>query len=468
MPRNVDTWGSRVATLCEHAGFVPDEEQRDILDVIFAEREDESPAAFETAVVCPRQNLKTGVFKMAALGWLYITKQRLIVWSAHEFATSAEAFRDIAVLIENTPFLNEQVKAIYRGHGDESIELHGDRRLVFRTRTRSGGRGLSGDKIVLDEAMFLQPGHMGALLPTLSARPDPQLVYGGSAGMADSIVWRGVRDRGRAGDDPRLGYFEWCDDLPGECAVPNCMHRLKTAGCRLDDERRWERSNPALGRRISVEHIRAERRAMPVEEFGRERLGWWDDADEDLEALLEDWQACADDSAHSMGHPVFGLDVSPGLRSAAIVAALPLAEGVPLVEVVEHHAGTDWVASRAKELQAAHVPLEWVLDPSGPAGALLPDLAEIGIVPRQVSGREMGQACAAMAGLVGRRALRHMGDPTLSSAIGGSIRRDVGDGLWTWSRRRSGADICPLVATTVALWAHALRNGTGQFFSGWR
>lgn len=457
--------GDDVADLCEMIGFGPDEEQRDILRAIFAEREPDRSAAFEVAVCCPRQNLKTGVFKQAAIGWLFVTRQRLTVWSAHEFATSAEAFRDIANLIENAPFLASEIKQIYRGHGDEKIELHGDRRLVFRTRTRGGGRGLTGDKVVLDEAMFLRPDQMGALLPTLSARPDPQIVYGGSAGLADSIVWRGVRDRGRAGAPGRLGYFEWCDDLPGECEAPSCMHRLGTPGCRWDDRRRWRRANPAIGRRISEEHIAAERDALDAHEFGRERLGIWDDPDEDLENLLADWQDCADARSGSAELPIFGLDVSPGSRSGAIVAVKTREDGLPHVEVVNHEAGVLWIKERAADLQAKHTPIEWVLDPSGPAGALLPDLAEVGIVPRQVVGREMGQACEAMIGLVQSRKLRHLGGPALSSAIMGSIRADIGDGLWKWSRRRSGADICPLVAATAALWAHALRSGTGLFFA---
>src|SRR6266498_5183932 len=95
--------------------------------------------------------------------------------------------------------LRRRVKAIHRGNGDEAIELVDDRRVKFKARTQGGGRGLTADKDVLDESMFLLPAHMGALLPTLSARPDPQVLYGGSAGLAKSDVWRAVRDRGRIG-----------------------------------------------------------------------------------------------------------------------------------------------------------------------------------------------------------------------------------------------------------------------------
>jgi len=455
------TLGPEVADLAELAGFTPDAEQRLALDLIFAFTPAGPSSAFEVALAVGRQNLKTGLAKMAALGWLYITDQRLVVWSAHEFNTSAEAFRDMKELIEGCPWLDRRIRSIKGGHGDESIELAGGQRLVFKTRTKGGGRGLSGDKVVLDEAMFLQPMHMGALLPTLSARPDPQVLYCGSAGLAESSVWRSVRNRGRAGGDPRLAFLEWCDDLPGECETPGCTHRLGLPGCRLDDEARWGRANPAMNRVrvfdgvptkiLTSEYIAGERRALPPEEFGRERLGWWDDPDEDLEELLALWVDCADVTSAPSAPPVYAIDVSPNSRSAAIVAAMYRDDDLPHVEVVDHHAGVGWVVDRCVEL-TKHSPLEWVLDPAGPAGALLPDLAMVGIEPKPLTTREMGQACEAMASAVRAKEVRHLGDPLLMQALGGAGRRDVGDGLWMWSRRRSDADIAPLYAATEALW----------------
>ena len=86
------TLGPEVADLCEMVGFGPDPEQRLVLDLIFAVGESGDPAAFEAAVIACRQNLKTAVLEMASLGWLFLTDQRLIVWSAHEFKTAIETF----------------------------------------------------------------------------------------------------------------------------------------------------------------------------------------------------------------------------------------------------------------------------------------------------------------------------------------------------------------------------------------
>ncbi len=138
---------------------------------------------------------------------------------------------------------------------------------------------------------------MGSLMPTMSARSvtgNPQILYGGSAGNLDSAVWRQVRDRGRAGGDPTLVWIEWCAARVA-CANERCTHLYGTVGCQLDVQENWGAANPAMGRRISVEWIYGERRAMTADEFARERLGWWEDPEETVGGLpLEVWSVCAD------------------------------------------------------------------------------------------------------------------------------------------------------------------------------
>lgn len=446
------TLGPEVADLCDAVGYGPDADQRFVLDVIFGLNPAGLAAAYEVAVICSRQNLKTAIFKMCTLGWLFITDQRLVVWSAHEFSTAQEAFRDLEVLVTGSDVLRRRVKAIHRGNGEEAIELVGDRRLKFKARTKSGGRGLTGDKIVLDEAFALQPTHMGALMPTLLAVPDPQVVYGSSAGRPESDVLRSVRDRGRPGSDPRLAYVEWCDDLPGTCELGStCNHALTAPGCRLDDEARWARSNPALGRRITAESVRAQRRMLPPAEFARELLSWWDEPPGGVVIAEVDWLRCEDPTSALVGRPVFAIDVAPNSRSAAVVAAGLNAKRLPHAEVVEHLPGTDWVVDWCEERQK-HSPHGWILDPNGPAGALKPDLERAGIELTEITARELGQACEDLTAKATDGGFAHLPDDRLTRAIEGASRQDVGDGLWKWSRKRSDADICPLVAFTEALW----------------
>lgn len=121
MPEYAITLGDEVADLAAMAGFAPDPEQRLALDMLFALNGRGTAAVRDLALCAPRQNLKTGFLKQSALGWLFITEQRLVVWSAHEFSTSQEAFRDMAQLIENCPDLDREVQQIHYGNGEEAI-----------------------------------------------------------------------------------------------------------------------------------------------------------------------------------------------------------------------------------------------------------------------------------------------------------------------------------------------------------
>lgn len=457
VPPRAGSLGEQVTAVCASVGRIFDAEQRQAVDVLTSVGPTGAPAALEAAVISARQNLKTFVLEGITLTKMVepddprLPPVRLGIWSAHLFETAQETFRNFDELISGYPHLSRRVLRVGRENGAEEFEFRGGRRLKFRARSKSGGRGLSGDFIVLDEAFALLPGHMGALLPTLSTRRRAQVLYGSSAGLPGSAVLRGVRDRGRAGQRGAPAYIEWCAPRV-ECAQTSCQHIPDTPGCVLDREDLWLLANPAAGRRITFDYLRAERRALPPDEFARERLGWWDDPADDVESFLTAWLACADPAAVAVGRPVFAVDVSPGSRSAAIAAATRQPDRRTHLELVEHRPNTDWLVRRCVELHERNDPMAWVIDPAGPVGSLLPDLAAQGIEPVAMRTRDLGQACEALSSLAGTTGVVHPGDPILTAAISGAGRRDIGDGLWAWSRRKSGTDICPLVAATEAHW----------------
>jgi hypothetical protein len=461
------TLGPEVADLCRAAGFGPDADQERILDAIFARGGDGRAAAFEVAVVCARQNLKTGVFKQAALGWLFLTEERLVVWSSHEFPTAQEAFRDLDELVTGCDDLRREVRYVYRGNGEESIETRGGSRLIFRTRTKGGGRGLSGSKVILDEGMALRPMHMGALLPTLSAQPDPQVVYGASAGWAESDVLRGVRDRGRAGADRRLAWIEYCAPPPSlACQAGDaCTHALTAVGCGCDDPVLWQLANPAMGRRITAEYVAAERRAMPPAEFGRERMGWWDDPlDGGVPIDVAAWGACADPGSLIAGQVALAVAVAPDATSSAIAVAGRRADGLAHGELTEPvRRGTAGLVTRLLELADAHDPCVLVVNAAGEALALQRELEEHGFAVKPgpgerrlqvVGAREYAQACGALAQDVANSRWRHLGQAPLDAAVTGARIRPLAD-AWAWSWKNAVSDISPLEAVTLARHGHA-------------
>ena len=340
LPRWYKTYGPEVADLNADAGFAPDAQQRLSLDAIFGRNETGMSVAFEAATVVGRQNMKTGLFKQCAIGWLFLFDERLVVWSAHEFTTSSEAFRDIETLVTNSDFLRREVKSISHGSGNEAITLLSGARLIFKTRTKGGGRGLSGRKVILDEAYALRPMHMGALLPTLSAQPDPQVLYGSAAGMADSDVLRDVRDRGRAGQD-NMFYLEYCAPDPASaCQAGNgCTHSKNAVGCGCDKPDFWLMANPTIGDRMTLEYVSAERKAMPTDEFGRERMGWWDDPlGGSTPIQMVDWYKRADRESRVSGNSKLALAfaVAPDSSMCSIAIGGLRDDDKPHLELVEH------------------------------------------------------------------------------------------------------------------------------------
>jgi phage terminase large subunit-like protein len=462
IPAYRKTLGPEVADVAAMAGFGPDEEQRAALDAIFAMRPDNKVVALEAAVIACRQNLKTALFKMCALGWLYVTDQRLITWSAHEFDTAQESHRELAELIDECAPLRKRLKAVHYGAADKSIELHTGQRVKFKARTKTGSRGLSGDKMVLDEAFALEPSHMGSLFPTMSARPDPQALYGSSAGQVQSAVLRGIRNRGRAGDDPSLIYIEYTDDLEGECLEAHCDHALVRQGCRLDDERRWYRANPALGRRITIEYVRAERRAMPPDEFARERLGWWDeDPNEGGVFRPEKWLAAYDPDSQITGRPSFAIEVAEDRAWSCIAAA---GKGAKVhLESLDYRRGTAWILDQAKVLDAKHRHSGFVIQNGTGAASLIQDFRNAGLTVVEATTSEYAKACGDMFDAVEGGEVSHLNQPELNVSVNGAKKKPSGD-AFVWDRRKS-LDISPLAAVTLAFWGANQAPRPGRFIS---
>jgi phage terminase large subunit-like protein len=275
--------GDRLADLTAAAGLELDDWQQWVLEQGLGRAADGKWSAFEVALIVARQNGKGAVLEALELAALFLDDfgVDLILHSAHEFKTASEAFRRVQGRIENNPSLRRRVRQVYLQRGAESIELKNGKRLRFIARSGGSGRGFSADLVILDEAYELGDAAMAALLPTLSARENPQIWYTSTAGKPTSSQLGLVRERGLRGDDPSLAFFEWsADENAYDPADPRC----------------WAQANPGLGIRITSEYITKERAALPASEFARERLSIGDypvdgGAWETISASA--WDACA-------------------------------------------------------------------------------------------------------------------------------------------------------------------------------
>jgi phage terminase large subunit-like protein len=413
-------------------------------------RRDGKWAAFEVGVDVARQNGKGGLLEARELAGLFVFAERMIIHSAHLIDTSLEAFRRLLDLIEDTPEFEQQVKRVSRTNGREQIELKTGQRIRFRTRTKGGGRGFTGDCLLLDEAMFLPEMTVAALLPTLSARPNPQVWYTGSA--VDQMVhdhghiFARVRRRGMA-KEKGLVYLEWSAD--GDLANLDGV---------LEDRDAWRRANPALGIRISEKYIGDELRALPRREFAVERLGIGDwPPDDALSEAIEfvKWRGLVDARSELAAPVCLAFDVAPSRGWATINASGRRPDGLLHTETVDHRPGTGWVAGRLGELCERHQVESVTCDAVGPGRALVRAVENLGIGVEQLAAQEYASACGAFFDLVEQGRLRHLGTDELDIAVKGASTRPLGE-AWAWSRRLSGADISPLVAATIGLYQASL------------
>lgn len=461
VPEHSSSAGAEAVDFALSCGFTPDPEQRLVLEAMYAEQapgasfqtRDARWAALEVGIVAARQNLKTAVLEMSVAADLWLFDAQLCVWTAHLFPTAVESFRNFQRMIEANAHLSRRVKKITEGSGAQGVELMNGARLKFLARSRSGGRGLSGDVVVLDEAFALSGEEMGSLLPTLSARPNPQVRYGSSAGRMDSYLLRSVRDRGRAGD-ASLAWLEWCSTQ--ECRSDRCSHQPGEPGCAGDDPEAWRQANPQLDRRIPRDYIAAERRSLPANEFMRERLGRWDEPTAGQVIPLGRWASnvIRDEETGTIDGPIcVFVDVALDRSASVIAVSGANRDGTAQVEIADMAPGTDWVTDRVASIVDRNTVLSVGARSAGPVASLLPELAGVSTAAEvefvKVGSSDFAGMCGQLYDAAMASTLAHRDDPRVRAALTAAKRHQVLD-AWTWERTSVDVDAAPLVAITGA------------------
>lgn len=455
-PSYAYTLGPEVAEIAALANFAPDPEQEVGLNHIFGRDANGMSTAFEYCIICARQNLKTGLFKQAALGYLFVTEERTVTWSAHEFSTTLATMQELTTLIESSRPLRRRIKKLHTGSGREAIELTTGQILKFRARTNDGGRGLAADKVILDEAYALQPSHIGSLMPLLTSRPDPQLLYGSSAGKLKSDFLRTVRNRGRAAVSPRLAYTEY-GSARRACEDPACSHIFgEYEGCQLDSRENWKAANPMLGRRrpdgtgITVRYVEGERESMPVDEFARERLSWWEDPGTVEIFGTGQWEKGALEARpEELQLTAIAIAVSLDSTWSSIVGAADN-NGDAFVKVLRHSPGTGGIVEHAKYLQDLY-DVDVVIDGRGPSAVLIPHLEKEGVRLTIASTVNVLDAFQEMDQRVKDGTFTYMKTKELEDAVSGAAKRYVGDRAAV-GRKLSTSIVAPLEAASLAAW----------------
>jgi hypothetical protein len=415
---------------------------------------------FRTVVLLvARQNGKSTLMQVLTLWRMYVDGAPLVIGTAQNLDVAEEQWQAVVDMAEDIPDLAAEVEQVLKVNGKKQLRLTTGERYKVAAASRRGGRGLSGDLVLLDELREHQTWEAwAAVTKTTMARSRAQIWAASNAGDSASVVLGFLRKLahqalgdpdGIAGsgveapelgedaetDGDSLGIFEWS-------AHP---------GCDVWDRDGWAQGNPALGHTITEKALASAARTDPEAVFRTECMCQWVDSMTDSVFGAGNWEACGVQHSEIVKDLRLAVAVTHDRAHSCIAAAGFNAAGLMHGEPVEHRRGTGWLVTRAKELQEKHKAVV-VLDGRGPAADLIPAFEAASVELLIASTGDVLDGCAQLYDRVQEPAtFVHMNYPELDGAVAGAQWRPVGDRR-AWGRKTSTFDISPLEAVTLAAW----------------
>lgn len=422
--------------------------QRSVADVAMEVVDDAGRFAYRNVILTiPRQNGKTTLLLAMVVARALLAPGTRMVYCAQSALDAKKKWReDWVPALDDSP-LKDLVKVRW-APGDEGMTFFNGSRISIVASTEKAGHGITKlDIAIVDEAFAYRDGRLEqALRPAMLVQPNAQLWIVSTAGTPSQspYLWAKVTGgRQFVEEDRRSGtcYFEWS----------------ATDDADAGDPATWRACMPALGRTITEETIATDFESMAKEgklsEFQRAYLNRWVLAMGDPIVPLDHWQSLSRSDAPRPPWVVLGLSVAPEDASASVVACGEDLTGLQST-VVEHGDGVDWLLPSTDDpvgalgrLMERYDNPPVVVDEKR-CGHLLPEIERT--CPRVVAlkASEIPQACAWWLRMVKESHLTHCGEPELTVALAGAGRS--GGRSWQWAPEKSGADISPLEAQTLA------------------
>jgi len=380
--------------------------------------------------VCARQNGKTHLLRMRILAGLYLWDEELQIATAQTRDLSLEVFRSIVATIDNHDWLRKKVKHITRSNGREEIQIKGSgARYKIVAPTSGGSRGLSADTVYLDEVRQHKTfDGYAALAFTMQAKKNPQFWGISNAGDHYSVVLNSLRQRAldkiEKDTDDNICFMEWS-------ARPDR---------KLNDIEGWQESNPALGRTVSVDAIKA-RLSDPPEIFQTEVLCQWV---ETMNGAWEmgSWNSCMKPNLQlKADRPTwFGIEISPERNSWALTGAQIMEDktiAVGLMEYVDSDQVIDdlFIAGRVAEW-ARHYNAEAIIANRFTGDSVVAKLRQAGLNAEIIQGSNYYRACDQTLSAMSGSRLSHSNQPELTASINSCMKKTNETGAWYVMRRR--------------------------------
>lgn len=427
---------------------------------------------FRTVVLLvARQNGKSTYSQLLALFFMYILDTPLILGTAQNLDIAEEVFQGAVEIAQGSPKLAADILRVAQANGKKQFELQSGARYKVQAATRKGGRGLSGDVVLLDELREHQSWDAwGAISKTTMARDNSIVFALSNAGDITSVVLRHLRLQAHKvlGDPDDL----WIDPLTGEPIVEavidldddelppdesiGLFEWSAKPGRSTRDRAGWQEANPSLGHTITERAILSALGTDPEWTFRTEVLCQWFDGAVAGLFPAGTWTASTDpDSAlNSDTRAVYCVDVSWDRTMTRIAIAGFRDDGNVHAEVIASRAGTEWVIPWLKSPDRKYTPSGVVWQFAGaPVSSLTDDLEKSDLPLIKWGGSDLTRATGAFYDLVrsDEPGVYHRPQPALDIAASTAVTKPAGDS-WLLDRAKSPADISPLVAVTGATW----------------
>lgn len=427
-----------------------------------------------------RQNGKSTLMLVLALWRMFADGAPLVIGTAQNLDIAEELWTAAYEMAESIPELARLIEHVDKTNGKKAMRLTSGERYKVATASRRGGRGLSGDLVLLDELREHQSWDAwGAVTKTTLARRFAQVWAASNAGDLASIVLRylrGIAHRGlgfpdgdagisvdttqmddddefRDGDDDSLGIFEWS-------ARPDRTPR---------DRDGWAEANPSLGYTITEKALASAANTDPEWVFRTEVMCQWVSTSEKGPFPAGAWGKLLDTREQRIARGVtrdkdrpaaYGIDLSHDRKMAYVAIAFWDTEGRRRVEIAAQRAGIDWLVpwllSPERKIRPDHVTIQ---TNGSPISSMVDLFEQAGIDLTTWAGRDLVGACGMFFDAVQSAVdedepiivLTHDIQPVLDVAANTAAIRALNDG-WVIDRRNSPEDAAPLMAAIGAHW----------------
>lgn len=443
---------------------------------------------FRTVIVMvARQNGKTMVEIVLALWHMYCVKSRRIIGTAQSLEKAEDAWQEAVERALEDEELSELIPddGVYRGHPKSFTVVHDDAKCEYRiaAATRKGGRGFSGDLILLDELREHQNwDSWSSVTNTMNARPWGQAWAFSNAGDALSVVLRyqralAHRDLGWPDGDedvqgPLIEELEEdafadldVDELPYETGF---FEWSMPVGVSRTDREWLAVANPSMNHTevvpncITLKALLHGLRSAPAAEAETEICcrftvlgtggpfaeGGWEDTLTDLVEIAPAMSAvCVEVSqkrertfiARAGTYEVIDKDAED-------------ANTVVLLGMWQDRPGTDWVVEWLQQNRAAYDAVIVRSVSGAPVMSIYDDLVDADLPVIDWNGPDISAATGKVHDLVRDRGIKHLPHAGMDLAATSAATRKETQGGFVIDIAKSPSDPMPLMAGIGAVW----------------